>query len=376
MRKKLLLISFFTTFLGVLLGYLLERDASQGESIIKVGVIAYLSGDVAQIGQQYLKGVELGVDQYNRKGRERMIRLYVEDGKNSSRDAVSAYNKLMTQGVDVILMVGDNHVNSVSPLSTKKKIPVISSIAGATAFLNQNLGNERSLFLDWISIALISQKLADFASHSANIKTVSLLTLEDEYGKEAADYFSTEFKAGGGLIVASESYAYDSRNVTPQVLKVLQKKPDAVFVAGYGGAYVNVINTLKQFCFSGIILTDTSIMNPESRTGVSDFAKIIFADSRYNDFPRSDGRSMFEEQYIEKFGEAPTLFSSFGFDGILLVGMAIQLCSFDIRQGLDSLHDVATLNGVLSFDEIGAAQLPLVLRRMDKDGSVHDVIEK
>ena len=372
-NKKLLIGIGIVAVLCVTFFHIYTSRVSDTGEVIKIGVIAYLTGPVSQIGNEYLQGIQLGLDRFNTETNDLKIRLCVEDGKNSPKDAVSTFNKLRAEGVSAILIVGDNHVNPVAPLAVKYKLPILASIAGSTEFLNYNVNSDVYIFLDWITINQISRALAMYAHDTKEIHSVGMLTLEDEYGREASRVFKSAYQDTSHRIVSSESFPYESKDISVQVAKIVTQNPDAIFIAGYGGAYINSINKIRESGYKGIILTDTSIMNPESKQGVVDTSNIIYADSVYNDYESNGSKVIFLQSYKNIFAKEPSLFAAFGFDCFTILARVCRDVhdgsSPNMTQGILLSKGFNTLNGSIVFSGNGAASLPLVLRKLDQFGS-------
>ncbi len=378
MKKSILGVIAIVGIAFALVSFVHQNSRHLDSRTLKVGVISYLTGSVAQIGNDYLRGIELAAKRFNIEHDDLSITLVVEDGKNSAKDAVSAFNKLLMNDVSIVLMVGDNHVNSTAPIAKKRRMPILATMTGSTEFLKHNK-EEPYIFLDWITIDLISSRLAQCAKNDLQLNKIGLLTLEDEYGKEAAIEFKKVYEGLGGKVIAAETYGFESKDLGPQVTKLLSLKPNAIFVVGYGGAYISAINKLKELKFNGTILTDTSIMNPESKEGVVEFSNIVYADSIYNDEPESDRKRQFVRNYKEEYGHVPSLFSAFGYDSLYIVAQIVEnsenVDSRFLQNRLLSVQNLRTLNGDVSTTKTGAMVMPLVLRKLNSKGEVIEILK-
>ena len=95
-------------FAGVWVGLLAVMGCSPGHPVVKIGLVAPLTGDQASIGQDLLHGAQLAVDQANARGAiisGYRLELAALDDQHSPTQAVSAAKKLVADP-DVVAVVG------------------------------------------------------------------------------------------------------------------------------------------------------------------------------------------------------------------------------------------------------------------------------
>ena len=79
-------------------------SSSSQKEIIKVGVIAPLSGPAVSYGTDAVNTYTYSVDAYNASQDEVEVQLVIEDGKCNGKDATAAFTKLTNiDQVDVIM---------------------------------------------------------------------------------------------------------------------------------------------------------------------------------------------------------------------------------------------------------------------------------
>ena len=102
--KKLLFVMSLLLLFVVSCGGKKAADSN----VIKIGVIAPLTGDVAQYGVAVKNGVQLKVDELNAAGgiNGKKIELVVADSKGESQEAVNIFKKMVSQD-KVNLVIGE-----------------------------------------------------------------------------------------------------------------------------------------------------------------------------------------------------------------------------------------------------------------------------
>ena len=107
------------------------------EKEIKIGAILPLTGDMAKFGASFKKGIDLAVGEINAEGGIRGIKpqIIYEDDAGESKQAVSAFRKLITQHKihAVIGGVMSSTAMPIAPIAEKEKVVIISPTATAPA---------------------------------------------------------------------------------------------------------------------------------------------------------------------------------------------------------------------------------------------------
>jgi branched-chain amino acid transport system substrate-binding protein len=108
-----------------------EAEISPSGKVVKIGVIAPMSGQDKKSGENALLGIRtaLQIRPYLTNGDK--IELAIEDNKGTSEDTLSALEKLSSQEdvSGVLLMAKSDAVLAVVPLADKYKIPILALIA-------------------------------------------------------------------------------------------------------------------------------------------------------------------------------------------------------------------------------------------------------
>ncbi len=181
---------------------------------IKVGVIASSTGPTAAVGiPQKNTAALLPAEIAGQK-----VEYIILDDASDPTHAVTNVKKLLSEHkVDaktpLLTTVGSSAI--ILPLDDKKK------------WVFKTTQND-----DLISEAVLAHMTA------AGIKTLGFIGFNDPYGENWFKVFTPLAEKAGIRVVASERYNRTDSSVTPQVLKLISAKPDAVFVAATGGPAV------------------------------------------------------------------------------------------------------------------------------------------
>jgi branched-chain amino acid transport system substrate-binding protein len=129
--------------LKVIICALLFTSNSYADGEVKIGWIGPLTGNSAVLGIDSIKAVEIAAAERNLAGgiNGKKIRIIFEDDQYDTTKALSAYNKLVSQGVVAILMSTYGGVFAVNDRVTKDDVIVINPLDcnNDIAALSQNI---------------------------------------------------------------------------------------------------------------------------------------------------------------------------------------------------------------------------------------------
>ena len=228
--------------------------------VVKIGVIAPLSGKLSALGLGIKNSVDLAIRQANESNAIPgwKIELAAEDdegkpdvGKNaatklSSDDAVvgvvGALNSSVSQSVIPVLQPA--RIVQVSPANTGPSLTMGADFATAPKRPYDNFF--RTCTTDLIQGKVAAQYLLD-----SGIKKLATIHDKKIYGQGLVGAVTENFKAGGGTIVAAETINPDDNDFSSVITKVKGTNPQAVF---YGGEYPEAGPLTKQMKSAGLKL--------------------------------------------------------------------------------------------------------------------------
>lgn len=216
---------------------------SQGASI-PLGGIMILSGEGASWGEASRNGMELAIEDINKKGGvngKQLRGIYEDDGSNPQK-AIGAFNKL-TESDHVSFIIGPNWSNTglaVAPLADKAKVVVVSPSLGVKDF------NESSpyLFNTWQHDDILSANLADVV-YAKGYRNVALFGANDVWVKVQTAAFKSRFEALGGKIAHLYEPTVGATDERTEIQKVLSDPSIDAMVMTTDGTGLTVV-TARQ----------------------------------------------------------------------------------------------------------------------------------
>jgi branched-chain amino acid transport system substrate-binding protein len=345
-----------------------ECDTSRGT--LTVGLIAPLSGDLANIGLGMKNSADLAVRQANDRCAVQGYRLELQSrddkgnpaaGSAAAKDlaanpdligVVGTYNSSTAQTVQPVL--GDAGIVQVSPGNTN-----VSLTRGAnpvTAPLRQYQTYFRVVATDAVQGPAAADHLAAIGK-----KKVAVVSDGQTYGEGIADEFAKQFATRGGQVVMRMTLPAGTAPGAA-VAAVTRSAPDAVF---YGGEYPDGGPFSKALSGLGVpVMGGDGIVNPD----------YVTAGGRNGDLGTSVGpptetlpgaRAFIDAYRAAGYREGYGQYGAFSFDAANVITTSVAGVvdgrgggewSADLRPAVDQAvqsYDADGITGPISFDRFG-----------------------
>jgi len=206
---------------------------------VKVGLIADFTGAFAVWGSQFQQAIEAyqavnGKSVKGPDGKPIDIQFVYRDATSAGPEKSKQLGEELVLRERVKFLAGFDlspQAMAVAEIATQAKIPTIIFNA-ATASITRG-----SPYFVRVSMT-IPQHVTPLArwANKNGIKKVYTIVSDYAPGHDAENYFIKEFKAGGGEIIGSARTPQQEMNYSAYMEKVLQAKPDALFMFQPAGA--------------------------------------------------------------------------------------------------------------------------------------------
>lgn len=226
MSKKIIyvLIAVVIIILGV---YSLRDDNSGKKEVIKIGVVAPVSGSFAAYGSTLAKGVEMAAKDMSEKNTKYTYEVIVEDDESTPAKSASAASKLINiDKVKAIITTTSGSGNAVKNQAEKAGVIHICDCSDAT------IGNAAYNFTNLMLPADEARKWVQEAKNRGN-KTIALLTVTQAGAITLTNAILPEIESQGLKIVYKESFAPETRDFNTIVAKSKNSGADIFLVIAY-----------------------------------------------------------------------------------------------------------------------------------------------
>ncbi|WP_419465837.1 substrate-binding domain-containing protein [Brevibacillus brevis] len=323
-----------------------ESASSSGGNMIKVGVLASLTGPLESYGKQTARGFELGLDYATEGKREiagKKIEFVVEDTETKPDVAVQKATELLeTDKVD--FLVGSSSSGdtlAVLPLAEEyKKIMVVEpAVADSITGKNWNkyiFRTGRNSSQDAVAGA------AAIASKGTKIATMAQ---DSAYGREGIEAFKTAAEKLGAVIIEEQYVDTSTTDFTANIQKIMSAKPEYVFItwAGSNSPWKQLQDMQVQQ--KGIKVSTgapdiAALKTMEAMIGMEGFSVY------YHSLPKTKMNDWLIDEHKKRFqGEIPDLFTAGGMTAAVAIVEALKKTNADT----DSEKLIAAMEG-MTFD--------------------------
>ncbi len=210
---------------------------------LKVGVIIPISGPGAAMGESMVGDIRLS----NLKN----IAPVIEDDRCEGKNALTAYEKLKTQGIKVFYMACSGSILAVAPRA-KEHGDVIFTTYSGSARVRETGDEVIRLNPDALSVADGIARLL-----GANAGKAIILHEEQEYAQSLADRLSQLL---GPAIADRVTYRPDAPSFASEILKIKQRRPkQIIFVPVADGAAKRILQQLALSRVEAPIIGDVNL---------------------------------------------------------------------------------------------------------------------
>jgi len=263
MTKKFLAWSLLVGLVTIVVvaGYASKAPAATKE--LKIGVACALTGPGTAWGVPFrdaimlLDGTTIDV-----AGEKYQVKFIVEDNKYTSKDAVTATNKLIfVDKVKFITQFGTACVLAALPITEENKVLMagVATVPGTTP-----LGVKYSFRLTLCSTELVPVIYKWLNDNRPELRRYALLAINVEHGKAAQKMAAEQVKKHGRELVYSELYEPGVTDFYPHLTKIIAAKPDGLdLCVSLPGQAALIVKQARELGFKGQIFNPVCIDGAE-----------------------------------------------------------------------------------------------------------------
>jgi branched-chain amino acid transport system substrate-binding protein len=305
---------------------------------ITIGAVLSLTGPAASLGIPARNVIEL----LPREVAGQKLRYVILDDGTDSANAVRAFQKLVRdERVDFVLGPSATPTSlAVLGVAGSSGTPMVS-LAGSEAVIVPQEGNKRWAFKLAAPESTMLAGPLDYLKAKGG-KTIAAFAQATAFGDAFVAALNAEAERRGLRVTNVEKYNLTDSSVTPQVLKILNQKPDAVFIAGSGTPAALPVIELRNRGYTGLLIHNQGIANPDflrvagkSAEGLILAASpVTVAEQLPADHPLKPAAMDYVKLYETKHGpNTRSLFGAIAWDGYLLFARAAPKALATTRPG-------------------------------------------
>ena len=356
------------------------NDASaSGDNVIKIGVFEPQTGENGGGGLQEVYGIRYANQVYPTVevgGTEYTIQLVEVDNKSDKTEAVTAAQKLVSEGVVTVLgSYGSGVSIAAGDIFAEAGIPAIGCSCTNPQVTSGNEWYFRTCFLDPFQGTV----MANYAIQNGYQKAAVITQLGDDYSSGLGSFFKSAFEKLGGTIVAEEQFQTNQSDFKAILTNIKSANPDIIFAPSSITTAPLIIKQAREMGITAVIAAGDTWENATIiENAGADAEGTVFSTFYDEAAPANDEAAAFVDgfkAYLTSIGESDIIpaVSALGYDAYITAVQAIKDAdSIDpaaIKDALKNLH-VEGVTGDITFDENGDANKDMAYIKTIKDGQI------
>jgi branched-chain amino acid transport system substrate-binding protein len=329
-----------------------ETTAAASGEPIKIGLLAELTGFLANLGIPGEQGVELAVEQLgNVAGRP--VELIIEDIASDVTTTMDKARKLVEQDkVDIIIgPIFTAAADALAPYVQRMNVPAVSISAHDFGIIEfQSI---------WLQTAVCAQQTYAMGQYAYNVlgyKTANTIASDYNAGWEYIEGFKRGFEDAGGKVIQEQLVSMDTADISPYYAKLADA--DCLALAPIGGHLIPSVAQAKQTGVMDrmkvIMATDLGLTDPPNLKEAGDAAIGTVAEAHYNSSAPTPGNKEFVAAFETKYGQLPASYAGMAYAAYQIVYAALTATNGDtsydkLAAALDATN-IDTVRGHITFD--------------------------
>ena len=347
---------------------------AQAKEIIKVGLIAPLTGDVKTFGESSKNAFLMAIEAYSKTGKFQITPLIADD-RNDATEGANAALKLITQDkvFGIIGPLTSKVAIPVSEIAEKNKIPMVTGTATNPKVTVYNLKRKRYVFRACFIDPFQGSVAANFAVKNLKAKTAAVLyDVSNDYSKGLAEFFKATFEKGQGRIVGYESYQKDDVDFSALLTKINLKKPEVIFIPDYYNKVALIARQIREKGLKGVLMGGDGWDSPELvKIGGQAIIGNYFT-NHYSPERKDEIAEAFIEKYKSRHGRVPDSLAALTYDAAMIILGSLDKAGTaqpeEVLKVLTALKNFKGVTGTITFDQNGDAVKSAVILKVEQEG--------
>ncbi len=338
--------------------------ANNGPRVVKVALVAPLTGDIAAHGQGMKRAAIMAVAEAVQSNRFKDFKLELAafDDRGDPKEAVTVANQIISDP-SIIGIVG--HLNSgcsipASQVYAKRNVLMITPASTNPKLTQQGLKN---VFRLCTTDDVQGKFAADYAIDKLTIDKVAVVHDKTAYGQGLAEEFKKEFEVRKGPVLSLDGIDVGEKDYKALLTRIKSESPQLIYFGGMHPECGLMSKQAKEVGLAVPVFAGDGVLTPE-------YAK-IGGPATEGDFASMTGlppemlpaAGVFIENYHQRFPKDDMQpYDPYTYEAINVILDALEKAGGDRARMIDYVASVK-YNGILgesSFDERGDTRNKLI----------------
>ncbi|MCL4424128.1 MAG: penicillin-binding protein activator [Firmicutes bacterium] len=304
------------------------QKPTEGEKVIRIGLVSPLSGSVAYYGGLMRDGAAMAIKEINDAGglelggKKFKIDLKVEDDRGSPSDSVNAVEKLTTQ--DKVTAVIGSYLSTatLANLAVTEKyglvqitpVSVADAITKGHPYMFRNVANQ----------TMQTVQNAEWVAKNTNFKNVAMFLSNDDYGREGGRIWKETFEKDGGKVVDTAYFNLGDTEFTSQLTKIKAKNPDAIFLVALITEGSQIIKQARDLGMNQTFIGLGGFASDKFLELVKGTAEGMIHNSYWEPDPKNPKSMEYKDKFVKFSGKEAEMFGAAAYDAAYIVTEAMK----------------------------------------------------
>lgn len=326
---------------------------------LKIAVAGPMTGQLANIGDQFKQGAQAAAAAINEKGgiKGRQIKLVIEDDVCDPKQAVSIANRIVAEGIKFV----DGHACSGSSIPASAVYAEAGVLMMTPASSNPDL-TDAAAKKGWSTIMRLYTRddgqgefVGPWIAKTYKGKRVVILHDKGAYGKGLADAVKGKMNESGLKEVLYEGINAGDKDYSALITKLKEAKADFVYFGGYHPEAGLILRQAADQNFKFQLMMGDAIASPEFWAVAGPAGEGVMFTFPANPQARPEAKAAVEK--IKASGFTPDGFTLFSYAVVEAFAQGVERAGSDdpvkVAAALKDGKPVNTVIGPVVFDEKG-----------------------
>ncbi|MCC6146238.1 MAG: ABC transporter substrate-binding protein [Anaerolineaceae bacterium] len=342
---------------------------------IKLGLCLPLTGTLASLGESYVLGIDMAMDEIGGMIEGHPIEIYKADNKANATDAVSAVRKLVeVDEVDVMIGCGSSSATLPAvPIIDELETPTVeASSTNAFVYMQIGKGGNEWFFKINPDDLIMGQGFAEYIA--GKTKKIAIVGNDNQMARGAGVVYTNQFKRLGVDVVSEEYFEGSTADYRPVLTKIKNSDAEAMLVFMDDQSCSTFMRQKYEVGLDLPMFSRGSCVSDLVNELLKDNTKIAEGVTEFSFFS-ADQDKEFSKKFIEFHNKPVTLERMSGYYAFMytvvpaikdVIAAGKEINRANIRDAIAAL-DLDTPAGKIKFDEYNQGYLDGSLE-INKDG--------
>jgi branched-chain amino acid transport system substrate-binding protein len=219
------------------------------QEVVKLGLIAAMSGQSAKSGEAIARGLSLAIDEINAKGGllGKKVELVVRDDEsNPAKGAIAARELVQREKVAALFGGLDTPVSlAIVPFANQNKVPFMGVWAAGTP-ITRNGAAENYVFRVSAVDELVDKALVDYSIAKYQAKKPGMILINNPWGESNEKGLKAALAANNIAYAGIEKFETNDVDVVPQLSRLKEAGADVLYLVANVAPSSQVVKSLDR----------------------------------------------------------------------------------------------------------------------------------